>query len=118
MLDIRLQPNAVFRQTLPASYSAFLYPLDGEVSVSGTNPQRLAPGQIGWLERGEAGSSSTRHLTAGATGTRVVLYAGERQEVPIVTHGPFVGETRADLVRVSQTYVQGRIPRLSDLRQR
>jgi redox-sensitive bicupin YhaK (pirin superfamily) len=47
-----------------------------------------------------------------------MLYAGERQNVPIVTHGPFVGETRADLVRVSQAYAQGRMPRVSGLRQR
>ena len=33
-----------------------------------------------------------------------MLYAGERQDVPIVTHGPFVGETRADLLRVSHAY--------------
>ena len=44
-----------------------------------------------------------------------MLYAGERQNVPIVTHGPFVGETHADLVRVSQAYVQGRMPRISEL---
>jgi quercetin 2,3-dioxygenase len=44
-----------------------------------------------------------------------VLYAGERQGVPIVMHGPFVGETHADLIRVSQDYVQGRMPRVSEL---
>jgi redox-sensitive bicupin YhaK (pirin superfamily) len=84
--------------------------------VSGTNPLRLAVGQIGWLERVEAGLPSTLHLTAGANGARVVLYAGERQEVPIVTKGPFVGETPADILRASQAYTQGRLPRLSDLR--
>jgi hypothetical protein len=35
-----------------------------------------------------------------------------------VTHGPFVGESRADLVRVSQDYTQGRMPRISELRSR
>ena len=44
-----------------------------------------------------------------------MLYAGERQDVPIVTHGPFVGETSSDLVRVSQAYAQGRMPRISEL---
>ena len=27
----------------------------------------------------------------------------------------FVGETRADLMRVSQTYMQGKLPRVSEL---
>ena len=44
-----------------------------------------------------------------------MLYAGERQDVPSVTHGPFVGETRADLVRVWQSYLDGRMPRISEL---
>ncbi len=115
MVDISLLPNAVYEQALPASHSGFLYPLDGELSVSGGHPQRLAAGQIGWLETVQA-PGAMLHLTAGASGARVVLYAGERQEVPIVTTGPFVGETRADLVRVSQAYAQGRMPRLSELR--
>ena len=44
-----------------------------------------------------------------------MLYAGERQNVPIVTHGPFVAETRADLARVSRAYAEGRMPRVSEL---
>jgi hypothetical protein len=37
--------------------------------------------------------------------------------VPIVAHGPFIGESRADLVRLSEDYVQGRMPRVSELNQ-
>ena len=44
-----------------------------------------------------------------------MFYAGERQNVPIVAHGPFVGETRADLVRLSRAYAEGRMPRVSEL---
>lgn len=115
MVDISLLPDAVYEQALPVSHNGFLYPLDGALSVDGARPQRLAVGQIGWLEPAEA-AGATLHLTAGASGARVVLYAGERQEVPIVTKGPFVGETRGDLMRVSQAYAQARMPRLSELR--
>jgi redox-sensitive bicupin YhaK (pirin superfamily) len=54
-------------------------------------------------------------MIAGRDGSRVMLYAGERQGVPIFTHGPFVGESRADIVRVSQAYAEGRMPRVSEL---
>jgi redox-sensitive bicupin YhaK (pirin superfamily) len=118
MVDIRLSPNAVFDQALPASYNGFLYALEGELVDGGPVPQRLAAGQIGWLEHVDGASSTTLRLTAGSGGARVVLYAGERQGVPIVTRGPFVGETRADLVRVGQAYTQGRMPRLSELARR
>ena len=113
MIDIRLAPNAVFEQEVPSSYNGFLYPLEGEVLVEGAAPQRVSVGQIGWLEPGAA--ATTVRLTAGKDGARVMLYAGERQNVPIVTHGPFVAERRADLVRLSEDYVQGRMPRVSGL---
>jgi len=114
VIDIRLGPNAVFEQDVPSSYNGFLYPLEGQLLVDGSPSEGLSVGQIGWLESG--GPSTTVRLTAGHEGSRVILYAGERQDVPIVTHGPFVGETREDLVRMSQAYVQGRMPRVSELR--
>ena len=52
---------------------------------------------------------------ASKTGARVMLYAGEPTNVPIVMHGPFVGETRSDLVRVSNEYLAGTFPRMSEL---
>jgi len=113
MVDIRMALNTAFEQEVPSSYNGFLYPLDGQLVVDGSPSQRLSVGQIGWLEFGAA--STTVRLTAGQDGSRVILYAGERQDVPIVTHGPFVGETRADLVRVSEAYVRGRMPRVSEL---
>jgi len=113
LVDIRLAPNAVFEQVVPSPYNGFLYPLEGELDVDGTVPQRISVGQIGWLEFG--GSSTTVRFSAGTDGARVMLYAGERQHVPIVTYGPFVGETRTDLVRMSDDYAQGRMPRVSEL---
>jgi redox-sensitive bicupin YhaK (pirin superfamily) len=113
MVDVRLGPNVSFDQEVPASYSGFIYPLEGEVVVDGESPERVAVGHLGWLAFG--GASTRVRLTAGKDGARVMLYAGERQNVPIVTHGPFVGETRADLVRVSQAYIDGRMPRVSEL---
>jgi len=113
MVDVQLAPNTVFDQQLPASYNGFLYPLQGDVLVDGSAAERVSVGQIGWLAFG--GAAATVRLTAGQDGSRVMLYAGERQNVPIVTHGPFVGETRADLVRLSQTYIRGEMPRVSEL---
>lgn len=113
LIDFRLAPKAVVEQDLPASYNGFLYPLEGGLLVDGSRPQRLSVGQVGWLEFG--GPSTVVRLTAGTGGSRVMFYAGERQNVPIVTYGPFVGETRADLVRVSRAYAEGRMPRVSEL---
>ncbi|MFL5527956.1 MAG: pirin family protein [Gemmatimonadaceae bacterium] len=115
LVDIRLGPGAQFVQDLPDSYNGFVYVLDG-VAYIGADRTRLAAGQVGWLADGERGSStSSVSVTGGSDGARLILYAGERQGVPIVQHGPFVGESRADIVRLSELYTTGKMPRISEL---
>jgi redox-sensitive bicupin YhaK (pirin superfamily) len=116
LVDVRLDPGARFEQDLPLSYNGFLYVLEGDVLV-GDQRTPLTSGQVGWLDGpdGHASTSTSVHMTAGGGGARLVLYAGQRQNVPIVAHGPFVGETRADLMRLSRAYVEGRMPRISEL---
>ena len=116
LVDVRLQPGARFEQDLPDSYTGFLYVLDGDVSI-GSQRTRLTVGQVGWLTEAERNAETVRSVdvTAGEAGARVVLYAGERQDVPIVLHGPFVGESRADLMRISKHYLEGAMPRISEL---
>jgi redox-sensitive bicupin YhaK (pirin superfamily) len=117
-VDLRLQPGARFEQELPDSYNGFLNVLEGDVAVE-PKETRLAAGQVGWLADAAADVSSVSALriTAGESGARLVLYAGERQDVPLVFHGPFVGESRADLMRLSKLYVDGKMPRISELAQ-
>jgi redox-sensitive bicupin YhaK (pirin superfamily) len=116
LVDIRLEPGARFEQELSDSYNGFLYVLDGAVSV-GADRTRLSEGQVGWLAGSLVNTSSggVVRITAGEEGARLVLYAGERQGVPIVMHGPFVGESRDDIGRLSRLYTEGKMPRISEL---
>ncbi|MFL5468332.1 MAG: pirin family protein [Gemmatimonadaceae bacterium] len=115
LVDVRIQPGAEFVQELPDSYNGFVYVLEGAVSV-GAARTRLTAGQVGWLADADRGSStSSVSITGGGDGARLILYAGERQGVPIVQHGPFVGESRADIVRLSELYMTGKMPRISEL---
>jgi len=108
MLDIHMAARSSIIQGIPAEYNGFIYVLDGEIT-GGT--KRLMAGQVGWLDDG-VGSLT---IQAGPIGARAVLYAGERQGVPLVMHGPFVGETRADLMRLSKDFMEGRLPKVSEL---
>jgi len=112
MIDIHMDARRIFEQSLPPSFNGFVYVLDGEVKA-GT--KTLVTGEVGWFADADASTSGELHLETGEHGARVMLYAGERQRTPIVMRGPFVGETRADLMRVSQTYMQGKLPRVSEL---
>ncbi len=116
LVDVRLAAGANFEQDLPASYNGFVYVLDGDVTAGASNT-RLTTAQVGWLDHAgpRASGPTALRVHAGDRGARIVLYAGERQRVPIVMHGPFVGETRSDLMRLSKDYVEGRMPRISEL---
>jgi quercetin 2,3-dioxygenase len=116
LVDLRLQPRARFEQELPDSYNGFLYVLDGAVSL-GEERTRLTAGQVGWLAEAEPNTSSVTpvRILAGDDGARLIFYAGKRQGVPIVLHGPFVGENREDIRRLSRLYVEGKMPRMSEL---
>lgn len=54
-------------------------------------------------------------LVAGDEGARVVLYAGQAQGDRIVSHGPFIGDSKEDIVRLYTEYRAGRFERLSTL---
>ena len=116
LVDILLQRDAQLDQELPDSYNGFLYVLEGAVSV-GPERTRLTEGQVGWLAEADDNGSgvSTVRINGAEDGARVMLYAGERQRVPIIQHGPFVGESRADIIRLSELFMRGKMPRISQL---
>jgi redox-sensitive bicupin YhaK (pirin superfamily) len=116
LADARLELGATFEQELPASYNGFVYVLDGTARVGDGEGTVLRAGQVGWLDRPDGDGASSLRLTGESPeGAHLVLYAGQPQNTPIVMHGPFVGGTRADLMRVSREYMAGRFPRLSAL---
>jgi redox-sensitive bicupin YhaK (pirin superfamily) len=110
MLDIHMASRSATAVEIPAGHNGFVYVLAGQVTV-GSQP--LKEGEVGWLD-GQLDAASLS-FAAGPVGGRAVVYTGERQRVPIVMHGPFVGETRADLMRVSQSYMKGELPKVSEL---
>jgi redox-sensitive bicupin YhaK (pirin superfamily) len=115
IVDVQLDPGATLEQELPASYNGFVYVLDGSVRAGAGDATTLRTGQVGWLDRPESDGASVLRLSADGERARVVLYAGEPQHRSIAMHGPFVGETRADLMRVSRDYMDGRFDRVSAL---
>lgn len=112
IVEVVLDARATFAQSIPASYNGFVLPIAGTVTVGGT---ALAVGDVGWLDRPAGGSDSTVSFTAGAEGARLVLYAGQPQGDAIVSHGPFIGDTRDDIARLYAEFRSGAFPRMSEL---
>ncbi len=106
LAEFQLEPGATVEQELPSSYNGFFYVLEGEIAV-GPDARALRPGQVGWLDRPEAGGDSSIRIT-GTTRARALLYAGQPQGDPLVSYGPFIGDTHADILRVMGEYRSGR----------
>jgi redox-sensitive bicupin YhaK (pirin superfamily) len=101
MVEINLEPNASAELDIPASYIG-----DTELNT----------GQVGWLDRPTDSGTSVLRVVAGESGARLVLYAGQPQGDPIVSYGPFIGDTRQDIARLFAEYQSGNFPRLSELK--
>ncbi|MDO1448417.1 pirin-like C-terminal cupin domain-containing protein [Rhodocytophaga aerolata] len=110
--DIHLQAGITTRQNIPASYTTFLYVIDGGVQV-GEDEKHLVQDQVGWLDRLSDPGQSELKLKATDKGARVILYAGQPQGDPIVSHGPFIGDTQEDIRRLYQEFRQGKMGHIS-----
>ena len=71
--------------------------------------------QVGWLDRPDEAGTSVLHVSAGADGARLVIYAGQPQGDAIVIHGPFVGDSVEDIRRLFANYRAGRFVRMSEV---
>ena len=75
----------------------------------------LKTGQVGWLDRPNGEGTTVRPVVAGEQGARLVLYAGQNQGDPIVSYGPFIGDSKEDIVRLFTEYQTGQFVRMSNL---
>jgi redox-sensitive bicupin YhaK (pirin superfamily) len=116
LVDLRLEPNASFEQELPASYSGFVVVIEGAVGA-GDPARALAKDQIGWLDRPAAGGESALRLRAADAPARVLIYAGEPQEMRLAARGPFIAGSEAELAGYFAAYRRGEFPLASSLRQ-
>jgi quercetin 2,3-dioxygenase len=110
--DIQMLPDATYAFNLPASYATFLYALDGSVQI-GEERKTLEQNEVGWLDRSNFDGDSELNIQAGESGARFVLYSGQPQGDPIVSHGPFIGDTEQDISRLYHEFRAGKMKHIS-----
>ncbi|MFO1312390.1 MAG: pirin family protein [Burkholderiales bacterium] len=100
-LDIELPAGATFTQALPAGHNAFLYVYRGGVKVGDTDVpvQRMA------ILDNNGGDGVTLQATAAS---RLLLIAGKPLDEPIAQYGPFVMNTKEEIVEAVQDYQAGK----------
>ncbi len=108
MLDIRLDPGASLDVPLAWASNGFVLVLSGALAANGHTahaPQAvvLQPAPAQPAPAGEG----VLQLQAGGGGAHAVLMAGVPLREPVVPHGPFVGNSRDDIVAYVRAYQRG-----------
>ena len=113
MVEINLEPHASAPLDVPASYNGFAFVIDGSIRIGDTE---LNTGQVGWLDRPTDVGTSVLRVLAGESGARLLLYAGQPQGDPIVSYGPFIGDSEA--MTLPQSFLlsisRGRFPAIAN----
>jgi len=114
LVDIEMQPGATFALPLSASYNAFAVVIDGEVDA-GAEDHHLATGSVGWTSPAH-GDEGVLKLTAHENGARLLVYAGQPQNIEVVSQGPFIAGSREELAGYYATYRMGEFPHAGTMR--
>jgi redox-sensitive bicupin YhaK (pirin superfamily) len=107
-LDVHLEPGARFEQALPAGHNAFVYVYRGALRVLDLVGGTAVPVQRMAVLAQDAAADGVV-LQAGDAPTRALLIAGAPLGEPIAQYGPFVMNTRAQLMAAVEDFQAGRL---------
>jgi len=106
LYDVRVKAGSTAKITVPSSFNTAVFVLRGEASVNGSEPVKEA--ELARLDR------TGEHITIVATTeTMLLVLAGEPIDEPVARYGPFVMNTKAELVQAVNDYQAGKMGHLS-----
>ncbi|WP_095497328.1 pirin family protein [Paraferrimonas haliotis] len=102
-MDVSLAKHQEFEQRLPLQHNAFLYVIDGEALVYDHTGKTTAVSakQVALLSPGE------RLLVSATDNARFLLLAGQPLNEPVERAGPFVMNTRQELLQAYHDFQSG-----------
>ena len=103
-LDITLAAGVAWEHRLPEGHNAFAYVFEGGATVGrGDEARPLSSQELAIL-----GGGDLLHIEAGTAGARVLLVAGRPLREPVARHGPFVMNTRQEVMQAFVDFQEGR----------
>jgi len=103
-LDIALDAGTVWEYVLPAGHNAFAYVFEGAATVGeGEDARALETHEMGVL-----GGGDLLQLRSGSKGARLIVVAGRPLREPVMRHGPFVMNTKQELMQAFVDFQEGR----------
>jgi redox-sensitive bicupin YhaK (pirin superfamily) len=109
LLDWSIEPGTTMEIDMPDKHSCFGYVYEGSVTAPGRKGTAIAErGMLALLE-----GSGPVQLTAGPDGAKVLLADAMPLREPVARYGPFVMNTRAELVQAFEDYSSGKLDRVA-----
>ena len=103
-LDIALDAGKAWEYALPAGHNAFAYVFEGALTVGEGDEAR----PLDTHEMGVLGGGEVLQVRAGSRPARVIVVAGRPLREPVMRHGPFVMNTRQELMQAFVDFQEGR----------
>lgn len=92
-MDVHLPAGATFEQTLPKDDNAFIFVIEGTISV-GCTGKKLKQNHLGLLSKGDLVSITTSSVTS-----QFLLVSGKPLNEAVARGGPFVMNTKAEVIQ-------------------
>jgi redox-sensitive bicupin YhaK (pirin superfamily) len=103
-LDITLDAGRDWQTTLPEGHNAFAYVFEGAATIGeGDDARALETHELAVL-----GGGDLFKVRAGNAGSRLILVAGRPLREPVARHGPFVMNTKEEIMQAFVDFQQGR----------
>ncbi len=104
-LDVSLDANGAFVEPVPPAHNVFVYVIGGSIQIVGDD---TAHNQV-VDERALAvlGDGDRVQIIGNELRSRFLLIAGKRLNEPVARGGPFVMNTKAEILQAFQDYEQG-----------
>ena len=107
VFDLQFGEDGRSEFSLPSGFNTLAFALEGEVRV-GSRERPLEPGHLAVLDREDDGPIQLH----GASGARVLVLSGEPLDEPVASYGPFVMNTREELIQAVEDYQSGKMGHL------
>ena len=99
--DVELKKNKKFNFILPSSHNSFIYLINGEIKIGDKTHDKVSGATLIILANGE------KLNIRGNTNSKFLLISGEPIGEPIARGGPFVMNTKAEILQAVEDYQNG-----------
>jgi redox-sensitive bicupin YhaK (pirin superfamily) len=107
-LHVTLAPGAEFTQAVPKTENAFAFVIEGEGKFAG---KKVAQYQVALFDRA---GETVRVVNSGSAPLSFLLIAGEPIGEPVARYGPFVMNTRQEIVQAAEDFQSGKMGVLTE----